>query len=139
MMFLNKISRLTRENKICKNKIRTLRKKQTLLQQKNSLLKSSLQDLQINKISPLPLEFKNMNHETRVETIFFPRRRGLLKKTRYPPSLKSFASTIHFYSPAAYKYVRRVFGIVISHPCKLNYWLDNVRKSPTLLVKHFKV
>lgn len=38
-----------------------------------------------------------------------------LTKAKYPPHLRCFALTLHFYSPAAYNYVRKTFQLTLPH------------------------
>lgn len=40
----------------------------------------------------------------------------------YPPELRSFALTLHFYSAKAYDYVRKVFSLALPHPTTLVKW-----------------
>jgi hypothetical protein len=56
-----------------------------------------------------------------------------LKKSpgnKFPPQLRSFALTLHFYSPNAYNYVRKTFGNCLPHPSTLRKWLATVDGSP---------
>jgi len=46
------------------------------------------------------------------------------------PELRSFALSLHFYSPAAYKYVRQTFNKCLPHPSTLRKWYSSVDGSP---------
>ena len=49
---------------------------------------------------------------------------------KYPPELRSFALTLHFYSPMAYNFVRKTFGKCIPHPSTLRKWYASVDGAP---------
>lgn len=49
---------------------------------------------------------------------------------KYPPELRKLALTLHFYSPAAYKYLRDVFAKNLPHPNTLFRWYQNVNAQP---------
>lgn len=49
---------------------------------------------------------------------------------RYSPELRSFALTLNFYSPKAYKYVREVYKNKLSAPSTLRSWYANTKGSP---------
>ncbi|EZA49484.1 THAP domain-containing protein [Ooceraea biroi] len=48
------------------------------------------------------------------------------KRKKFPESLKSFACTLHFHSPAAYMYVRKMFVKCLPHPTTLRTWMRTV-------------
>ena len=48
----------------------------------------------------------------------------------YSPELRSFALTLHFYSPHAYKYVRKMFDTCLSHPRTIEKWYSSVDGTP---------
>jgi hypothetical protein len=48
----------------------------------------------------------------------------------YSPELRSFALTLHFYSPHAYRYVRRVFNTCLPHPRTIEKWYTSVDGQP---------
>ena len=41
---------------------------------------------------------------------------------QYPPELRSFALTLHFYSAKAYNFVRETFDLALPHPKTLSKW-----------------
>lgn len=58
---------------------------------------------------------------------------SLTKKKRcskYPPEVRKFALTLHFYSPAAYKYLRRMFNTCLPHTNTLHDWYKSVEAKP---------
>lgn len=48
----------------------------------------------------------------------------------FPRSLRYFASTLHFHSPAAYSYVRKTFLKCLPHATTLRKWMRNVHCNP---------
>lgn len=48
------------------------------------------------------------------------------RKTKFPHSLRCFASTLHFHSPAAYSFVRKMFLKCLPHPVTLRRWMQNI-------------
>ena len=50
--------------------------------------------------------------------------------TTYSPELRSFALTLHFYSPRAYNYVRKVFDTCLPHPRTISRWYQSVDDAP---------
>lgn len=49
---------------------------------------------------------------------------------QYSPTLKSFALTLHFYSPNAYRFVRKTFDTCLPHPRTLRKWYNTVEVKP---------
>lgn len=45
---------------------------------------------------------------------------------KYPPELRAFAITLHFYSPKAYTYVRNKFNLALPHPRVIRSWYSTV-------------
>jgi hypothetical protein len=56
--------------------------------------------------------------------------RNLKKKGQYSPEIRSFALTLHFYSPKAYNYVRKHWNKLLPHPSTLRQWYRVVDGSP---------
>ena len=48
-----------------------------------------------------------------------PCKKSIICKEKYPPALRSFAITLHFYSPNAYGFVRRKFCNALPDPSTL--------------------
>ncbi|CAH0718944.1 unnamed protein product, partial [Brenthis ino] len=42
-----------------------------------------------------------------------------LSHDKYPPQLRAFAITLHFYSAKAFAYVRNKFNLALPHPSEL--------------------
>ncbi|KAL1510058.1 hypothetical protein ABEB36_004713 [Hypothenemus hampei] len=56
--------------------------------------------------------------------------RKLKKKSCYSPELRSFALTLHFYSPKAYNYVRKHWEKLLPHPSTVRQWYRVVNGDP---------
>lgn len=52
------------------------------------------------------------------------------KFNAFPPELKTFAATLHFYSPKAYDFVRRSFINILPHPSTIRKWYYSIDGSP---------
>lgn len=55
---------------------------------------------------------------------------GSLTKEKYPPEIRCFALTLHFYSPAAYNYVRKALEFSLPHPSVIRSWYSTVNAEP---------
>lgn len=51
---------------------------------------------------------------------------GCTIKTKYTAGLKTFALTLHFYSPKAYEYVRKKFETYLPHTRTIKRWYMSV-------------
>lgn len=51
-------------------------------------------------------------------------------REKYDAQLKTFALTLHFYSPRAYNYMRKKFDLCLPHPRTLRGWYQNVDCRP---------
>lgn len=52
------------------------------------------------------------------------------KFKKFPPELQNFASSLHFYSPKAYEYVRKAFMNILPHESTIRSWHTNVHGFP---------
>lgn len=48
----------------------------------------------------------------------------------FPEELRVFACTLHFYSPNAYAYVRKMFMNILPHPVTIRRWLSSIDDNP---------
>ena len=55
---------------------------------------------------------------------------GGVYNVSYSPELRSFALTLHFYSPMAYRYVQKMFDICLPHPRTLEKWMQTIDGRP---------
>ncbi|RVE41326.1 hypothetical protein evm_014021 [Chilo suppressalis] len=58
---------------------------------------------------------------------------------KYTPALRKFALTLHYYSPAAYKYVRSVYNNVLPHTRTLCRWYGTIDAEPGFTNEAFEV
>lgn len=60
-----------------------------------------------------------------------------LSKRQYPPALRSFAITLHFYSPRAYNYVRKKMNMALPAPSVLRSWYNSIDGEPGFTSESF--
>ncbi|KAL3188608.1 hypothetical protein MRX96_022610 [Rhipicephalus microplus] len=58
-------------------------------------------------------------------------------KGKYPPELRAFVLTLHFYSPAAYEYVRSKFNETLPFKRTLRGWYKLIQGDPGFTAKAF--
>ena len=63
---------------------------------------------------------------------------GKLTREKYPPGLRSFALTVHFYSPTAYFYNKKTFDLALPHPDVLRTWYSSVDAEPGFTEESFE-
>lgn len=56
--------------------------------------------------------------------------KGKSQNKKYSPELRTFAITLHYYSPRAYSYVRESFNSCLPHPKMLYKWYRSVNGEP---------
>lgn len=61
-----------------------------------------------------------------------------VSRRQYPPALRSFALTLHFYSPRAYNYVRKKMNMALPAPSVLRSWYNSIDGEPGFTSKNFK-
>lgn len=54
---------------------------------------------------------------------------------QYSAELRSFALTLHYYSPRAYNYVRNIFHKCLPHPKTLSAWYTSINGSPGINIE----
>ena len=59
------------------------------------------------------------------------------KKTVFSETLKQFATTLHFYSPKAYDYVRENFHLALPHPQTIRNWYSSISADPGFTAASF--
>lgn len=52
------------------------------------------------------------------------------KNAKYDAEIRSFALTLHFYSPKAYSYVRKTFNNLLPHPSTIQRWYSVLEGEP---------
>ena len=56
-------------------------------------------------------------------------KKRLLKNEKYSEEIRQFALTLHFYSPAAYNFVRKSFDTCLPHTRTIRKWMSSVKTS----------
>lgn len=137
-----KILRLKKKIVSLQNIVKELRKTKAVTE--SGL--ASLQNIAELDISQFLTRFAQNTLKKRSMT--FSRKKTLLKgkqhsmnvnvrKSKYPPALRSFAITLYFYSPKAYKYVRSKFCNALPDPRTLRSWYSSVNCEPGFTSESF--
>ena len=58
-----------------------------------------------------------------------------LKRRTYSDELNKFASTVHFYSPRAYLYLRKI--LQLPHPSSVREWISTINCEPVFFLQKF--
>lgn len=124
------VQHLRSKLKIARQAQRRLKQKYQSLQEVITALRRK--DLISSQCSEMLNAFDN------VQTEIFKRAAGGTKGA-YSSELKAFASTLHFYSPKAYNYVRKTLGLALPHPAKIRQWYSRVDADPGFTESAFKV
>ncbi|KMQ85163.1 thap domain-containing protein 9-like protein [Lasius niger] len=61
-----------------------------------------------------------------------------ISKAKYPAALRSFAMTLHFYSPKAYEFVRQKFCKALPDPNTLRSWYSSIDGTPGFTFESFE-
>jgi hypothetical protein len=115
-----KIRKLQDKNRYLKKKVDTLKELLTNLEEKSFINKEEKMVLSKIGVTEKELLVRQMKKSDESK----------LPRTKYSSELRSFALTLHFYSPKAYKYVRKVFGTCLPHPRTLSKWYSNINGQP---------
>ena len=94
------------------------------LEKRNAKLNTILNDLREKSL--LSTNSFNVLEDCAGGVIDLLQRQQNQKSPSYSSELKSFALTLHFYSPQAYRYVRKVFDTCLSHPRTIRKWYQSV-------------
>lgn len=119
---------------VARKKIKVLQQSKRRLMKRNSDLKSVVNELQrkryISEDSLGVLEKyaggvtdllkRQVAKHTNNQSVSLP----------YSPELRRFALTLHFYSPQAYRYVRKMFDTCLPHPRTIQRWYECVDGKP---------
>ncbi|RVE40704.1 hypothetical protein evm_014645 [Chilo suppressalis] len=116
-----------------KQTIKRLQKKASRYKKKIVQLTDMLKELQDNK-------FVSSDQVTHLESLgdgvneliqrFAKKNSGVGTTGQYPPALRTFACTLHFYSPKAYQYVRKKFQTCLPHPRTIRKWYESIDAQP---------
>ena len=108
------ISRLKKKVSHLKQIIYDLKRKDFISTEASSLLEQSISDV------PRSL----------IQRFILNSRKGKATRKKYPPELRSFALTLHFYASKAYDYVRKTFELCLPAPSVIRSWYFNIDCSP---------
>ena len=139
---------LKRKLHFTESKLMSSRKKIKLLQQskrrllkRNASLKSVIEELRKNDI--MSTESLSTLHKCAGGVDDLIQRRnaklsGTAHQLPYSPELRSFALTLYFYSPHAYRYVRKCFDTCLPHPRTIGKWYKTVNGRPGFTKEAFE-
>lgn len=126
------------KQKCIKNQFQSIRRKNNKIKKMSTILK----DLH-NKNFLSTTEFENIQEQwsTSGQLIkrFLVKSKGNKAEKQYPAALKSFAMTLHFYSPKAYDYVRKEFNLCLPNPRTLSKWYMSIEANPGFTTESFNL
>lgn len=137
---LNKLERVERVSARRKLKLTLLKRKMARKEKKISNMKAIISGLKEKKL----MEEDTLDLLSRLggpQEFYFRQYRKSLKKTlpkKYSEELKVFALTLHYYSPAAYKYVRRTFNTCLPHTRTISRWYQSINGLPGFTSEAFE-
>lgn len=83
---------------------------------------------------------RNANKQAKGFSKTFKRQIGKvvgISRAKYPPAIRSFAMTLHFYSPKAYRYVRQKFSNALPEPSTLRSRYSTINCEPGFTSESF--
>lgn len=137
---LNKLERVERVSAKRKLKLTLLKRKLVRKQKKISNMKTILKSLKKKKI----MEEETLDMISKLggpQELYCRQYKKSLKKKlpkKYSDELKVFALTLHYYSPAAYKYVRRTFNTCLPHTRTISRWYQSINGLPGFTSEAFE-
>jgi len=108
----------------CRKRIKVLMQSKRRLQKRNADSKAVIDDMRKKDISSESLSVLQ-NAAGGVNDLIKRRatkQLGTPCQVPYSPELRTFARTLHFYSPHAYRYVRKMFDTCLPHPRTITKW-----------------
>lgn len=116
-----------------KQKIKILQKKTNRYKKRITELTDMLRELQQKKF----VNSDQVNHldslgdgATDLIQRFNRKKNSGCTSARYSPALRTFACTLHFYSPKAYQYVRKKFQTCLPHSRTIMKWYQSIDAQP---------
>lgn len=137
---LNKLERVERVSAKRKLKLTLLKRKLVRKQKKISNMKTILKSLKKKKF----MEEETLDMISKLggpQELYCRQYKKSLKKKlpkKYSDQLKVFALTLHYYSPAAYKYVRRTFNTCLPHTRTISRWYQSINGLPGFTSEAFE-
>ena len=130
---VKKVDKQSKQLKHAVRKIKTLGQTKARLRKRNAALKNVLRDLRkkdlvgdssLNVLENCAGGIQDLLKRCSAKQI-------LSKSPKsYSPELRTFALTLHFYSPKAYSYVRKSFDTCLPHPQTIKKWYNLVPGEP---------
>ena len=121
-----KIKALRKRLKVSQQKSRWLTKKVESLGdiikklKDNHLISSNCEEALHSTLSVVPLQiFQQMQSTSKSG-----------KGVKYPPIIRSFALTLQFYSTKAYDFVRKTFNLALLHRAQIRKWYSKIPADP---------
>ncbi|XP_058811532.1 uncharacterized protein LOC131676450 [Topomyia yanbarensis] len=112
-----------------RSNLRKLRSQNKLLRDRLSSMQSLVDNLHSRKmISDVASSLISQNYAS--NHFLLDELKSRTEGQPYSDALRSFARTLHFYSPKAYKYVRKVFNNTLPHPRTIIRWYESVSGEP---------
>lgn len=128
--FLKKeVKRIGNLNTISKKRIKALQQAQRRIKQKVAKLQNIISDLTSKKIlleehAGCLENIAGANKDLLMRQV--AKKEGASLPHQYSPELRTFALTLHFYSPRAYDYVRQTFDACLPHPRTIKKWYQSI-------------
>lgn len=120
--------------------VKNLKRQNNRLKEKYATLKEVIQELKKRRFVDEALDdelSKGVENDEDIMKILFSRRKTPFSK--FPPALRKFALTLHFYSPSAYKYLRDKFKKTLPHPHTLYRWYKSIDAEPGFTSEAFTI
>lgn len=129
-------SMITEKNK----KIRKLQKKASRYKKKIVQLNEILKELQTKDLlnSDQSTHLENVGVEDLIHRYKSNVTSNQNSNKKYSPALRTFACTVHFYSPKAYRYVRKKFQTALPHERTLKKWYQSIDAKPGFTSESFE-
>ena len=123
-------------------KVKTLQQKSRRLSKKVSHLQEVVNTLRKeNRVSTIAAEMLSRTFADvpadMMTRMVANKSSGHVSRKRYPPALRAFALTLHFYSAKAYKYVRKSFDFALPHPSVIKRWYMGMNGEPGFTEESF--
>lgn len=126
---------ITAHRNVLFKKVKRLQRQNKQLLKKNESLLSILKTAKVKYGLDMTCESNLMINTDTLELIKNTISRK--KLFRYMPQLRKFALTLHYYSPAAYMFVRELCNKIIPHPRTLFRWCGRINGDPGFTEESF--
>lgn len=119
-----------------KKKIKYLQQTKRRLQKRHETAQDIISTLKKRKLlSDEGAEVFSAAFSSNVQQLLY--RAAAEKKGKFPPELRTFALTLHFYSPAAYEYVRAKFNDALPSQRTIREWYRSLDGRPGFTAEAF--